>query len=88
MHPENVQIFVYNCVFRKKEKQPSQNLSQFHIQHISKILTQIDVNPDFRPRGLDMTQKFSFLTCDPSISKSSTSSSGGCVMHPEMTDLI
>ena len=25
----NVQIFVYNCVFRKKEKQHSQNLSHF-----------------------------------------------------------
>ena len=25
----NVHIFIYTCVFRKKEKQPSQNLSHF-----------------------------------------------------------
>ena len=33
----NVQIFVYNCVSRKKEKQHSQNLSNFEKKNILKI---------------------------------------------------
>ena len=34
-----VQIFVYNCVFRKKEKQHSRNLSHFENESISRKRT-------------------------------------------------
>ena len=55
----NVQIFVYNCVFQKKEKQHSQNLSHFENEstfwkwkHILEMKAHFEKEPHFENENI------------------------------------